>query len=111
MEKKFNLDGPDCFAYYWHDIRQDERYFSKRRYGGGSVMVWDAMSYYGLSSLCVIQERMNSEDYCNILTRSLLPFPLEECPAYWIFQQDNSAIRVSRYTRDQVSDDSLDVLL
>lgn len=39
-EKKFNLDGPDGFAYYWHDLRTEEKIFSKRQSGGGSVMVW-----------------------------------------------------------------------
>ncbi|CDF37093.1 unnamed protein product [Chondrus crispus] len=26
-EKKFNLDGPDGFAYQWHDIRQEKQIF------------------------------------------------------------------------------------
>ena len=28
-EKKFNLDGPGGFAFYWHDLRQSEEVFSK----------------------------------------------------------------------------------
>uniref|UniRef100_T1IUS6 Uncharacterized protein n=1 Tax=Strigamia maritima TaxID=126957 RepID=T1IUS6_STRMM len=38
-EKKFNLDGPDGWAYYWHDLRQDDQVFSKRQQGGGSLMI------------------------------------------------------------------------
>jgi len=39
-EKKFNLDGPDGFSYYWHDLRKEEEIFSTRAQGGGSVMIW-----------------------------------------------------------------------
>ncbi|CAF1424578.1 unnamed protein product, partial [Rotaria sp. Silwood1] len=37
-EKKFNLDGPDSFSYYWHDLLKEE-IFSTRVQGGGSVMI------------------------------------------------------------------------
>ncbi|KAE9033868.1 hypothetical protein PR002_g8441 [Phytophthora rubi] len=38
--KKFNLDGPDGFKYYWRDMRQPAQSFVRRQNGGGSVMVW-----------------------------------------------------------------------
>ncbi|KAE9038203.1 hypothetical protein PR001_g8046 [Phytophthora rubi] len=36
--KKFNLDGPDGFKYYWRDMRQPAQSFVRRQNGGGSVM-------------------------------------------------------------------------
>lgn len=38
-EKKFNLDAPDGWAYYWHDTRMPELTKSKRQRDGGHVMV------------------------------------------------------------------------
>ncbi|CAI5442965.1 unnamed protein product [Caenorhabditis angaria] len=37
-EKKFNLDGPDGYNSYWHDIRKDQLRFPKRNFGGGRVI-------------------------------------------------------------------------
>ena len=39
-EKKFNLDGPDGYQYYWHDLRKEKETPMSRNFGGGNVMVW-----------------------------------------------------------------------
>ncbi|KHJ99009.1 hypothetical protein OESDEN_00999 [Oesophagostomum dentatum] len=47
-EKKFNLNGPDGNLFYWRDLRKEPLRFSKRNFGGGSLMVWAAFSAYGI---------------------------------------------------------------
>ena len=59
-EKKFNLDGPDGSPYYWHNLRKEKQLFSKRLFGGGSVMVWGAFS---VSDLVVMEGKQNYARY------------------------------------------------
>ncbi|XP_065650344.1 uncharacterized protein LOC136078499 [Hydra vulgaris] len=44
-EKKFNLDGPHGYQYYWHDLRKEKETRMNRNFGGGTVMVWGAFSF------------------------------------------------------------------
>lgn len=39
-EKRFNLDGPDGYACYWHDFRNSREIRMSRNFGGGGVMIW-----------------------------------------------------------------------
>lgn len=39
-EKKCILVAPDGWTYYYHDLRKEKKFFSKRRMGGDSVMIW-----------------------------------------------------------------------
>lgn len=41
--KRFMLDAPEGQVYYWADMRNRERIFTKRGIGGGNVMVWGAL--------------------------------------------------------------------
>jgi transposase len=97
-EKKFNLDGPDGFQHYWHDIRTEERYLSKRKFGGGSLMVWAAFGSGGKSDLIIINGRMTSEDYVDMLKNYLLPCGKKIGGPNWIFQQDNAPIHTAGFT-------------
>jgi len=66
-EKRFNLDGPDGFAYYWHDMRTEPKVFSKRQSGGGSMMVWGAIGFIKKVQLQFINNRMKSVEYQNMI--------------------------------------------
>ena len=98
-EKKFNLDGPDGVKYYWHDLRKDPLYFSRRGHGGGSVMVWAAFTSTGRVRLAFVPKRMNSIQYQFVLRRSLLPFFRRNRRRNFVFMQDNAPIHVSRSTK------------
>ena len=72
-EKKFNLDGPDGIHYYWHDLRHQSDYLSKRQQGGGSVMVWGEFSFNGTLDICFLEGKQNSLAYQTTLRNHLLP--------------------------------------
>ena len=109
-EKKFNLDGPDGLAYYWHDIRREKQYFEKRQQGGESVMVWGAISYYGVNQLAILEGKQDSAAYCRTLEDHLLLFAAETLGETWTFQQDNASIHRSKVTKKWFKDHKVDVL-
>jgi len=66
-EKKFNLEGPDGFNYYFHDLRKEEHHLDRLHSRVGGVMVWGAISYYGTCELQFLTSRMNAQDYNTVL--------------------------------------------
>lgn len=109
-EKKFNLDGPDGFNGYWRDLRKEPLYFSRRNFGGGSLMVWGAISEDKPLEIQFTSTRMNSEDYITVLRSSLINFLKENRQKQWIFQQDNAAIHTSRQTMAWFKANSIQLL-
>ncbi|CAH2087962.1 unnamed protein product [Euphydryas editha] len=57
-EKKFNLYGPDGYAYYFHDLRKEEMYLSRRHSDLGSIMVWGSICYKGVLELVMLEENV-----------------------------------------------------
>ena len=100
-EKKFNLDGPDGWNYYWHDLRKDHITYAKRKYGGCSVKVWLAISCDRKSKVAFYKGALNSRKCQDILRDYLLPMETEIALLYEddpIFQQDNDSAHVSDAT-------------
>jgi transposase len=109
-EKKWNLDGPDGISYYWHDIRHEQRYLSRRVGKGGSVMVWGAFTSTSKSTLAFISNKMNSIAYQEMLESHLLPFINELNDENISFQQDNAPIHVSGSTKEWFDNQNIDLL-
>jgi len=92
-EKKFNLDGPDGWRYYWHDIRKEELIFAKRQHGGGSVMIWLAFSHDRKSQAVVVEGNLNAKTYKTLLQTYMLPMRRQIDRVYdegAVFQHDNA---------------------
>ncbi|KRF85753.1 uncharacterized protein Dvir_GJ25948, partial [Drosophila virilis] len=109
-EKKFNLDGPDGFRGYWHDLRKEPLVFSKRNFGGGSVMVWGAFTKCSTLELRFVTSRMTSVDYVEVLDNTLLPFLQDNRESPYIFMQDNARIHTSRHTMAYLLSSSVNTL-
>ncbi|DAZ95921.1 TPA: hypothetical protein N0F65_012398 [Lagenidium giganteum] len=113
-EKKFNLDGPDCYRFYWHDLRRDDQIFSKRVGGGGSVQIWAFFGASGKSELVFLKGRQISSAYTQRLQQYLLPHIEKlremnpENPV--IFQQDNCSYHDSRETKAWFESAGVDVM-
>ena len=102
-EKKFNLDGPDGYQYYWHDLRKEKETRMSRDFGGGNVMVWGAWktstgTVAGKLPLAWISTKMNSQDCIDLLEISLLEHGEELMGENFTFQQDNATIHNSKLT-------------
>ena len=73
-EKEFNLDGPDGFHYYWHDIRTDDNIMISRQMGGSSVMVWAAIGIKNNSNIVILKGKQDSQKYVQTLLTHLLEY-------------------------------------
>ena len=104
------MDGPDRFTYYWHDLRKENKYFSKRQNGGGSVMVFAAIGFNGKTNICYVDSRLNSEAYVHILKSYFLPHANELGGPNFEFQQDNAPCHTSKNTTCWLNDQKVNVM-
>ena len=98
-EKKFNLDGPDGFSFYWHDLRQKDAPRMSRNFGGGSVMFWAAFTFKESLPLCIVSPKMNADKYTKLLEEVLIPYLKKNDKTKFQFQQDNAPVHVAKLTK------------
>lgn len=99
-EKKWNLDGPDGHRCYCHDLRKEPQVFSKRQFGGGSVMTWAAFGWNGKTKTVFVNGTVNSNKYQDLLQMNLLTVARVIGGRNWTFQQDNAPCHASKSTKE-----------
>lgn len=93
-EKRFCLDGPDGYKYYWHDLRKEKSICSQNAYSAG-VMVWGAISVTGKRVISFVEGNINSKKYIEVLENNLLP---TWSSTDFVFQQDNASAHKAKQT-------------
>lgn len=109
-EKKFNLDGPDGFSYYFHDLRKEERFLTRRHSRVGGVMVWAAISYNGPVSITVLEGKQTAQSYKTLLEMERSNITEKMQDSNWILQQDNAPIHTARLVKTWLEDEHIVVL-
>lgn len=108
-EKKFNLDGPDGFKFYWHDIKDESKEFLSRKFHGGGIMIWGAFRYYGKIHLQFITQKIDSKEYLNMLERSINEFEAL-LGKNFEFQQDNAPVHTSEKCKKWFRDNNIKLI-
>ena len=85
----------DGIRYFWHDLRKEPKTFSKRQFGGGSVMIWGAFVNGTIFELHIMNGIYDSVKYTDMLEECLDPFMQPD----WIFMQDGASIHMSKHTK------------
>ncbi len=109
-EKKFNLDGPDGYHYYWHDIRKEERHLMSRQQGGGGVMIWAAIGWTGRTKILLIETKLKASIYKLVLESGLLPSMSRIAESPIIFQQDNATPHIAGTTKEWFTRQGIEVM-
>lgn len=112
-ESKFNLFGNDGRAYVRRPIakRLHPKYVVPTvKHGGGNVMVWGVFTASCVGPLVLIQGRMNSVMYRDILQNNLVPFAAEKMGPDWLFQQDNDPKHTSKLLQQWFRSTKISVL-
>lgn len=109
-EKKFNLDGPDGYNYYFHDMRKEECFLSRHHTCAGAVMVWGAISFYGTCELQFVTSKMNANVYKTVLQKAFPQFSEIYGHIPWTYQHDNAPIHTARVVKQWIKDQNVKLL-
>lgn len=96
-EKRFCFDGPDSWR-SWYDPF-DPPIRIKRQMGGGGIMVWGMVLPDGEVYVELLEGRVNSDKYINLLKYKVKPYLNHRFGAEnYYLQQDNCSVHVSKQT-------------
>ncbi|CAH2092976.1 unnamed protein product [Euphydryas editha] len=109
-EKKFNLDGPDGFNYYFHGLRKENSILSRRQAGGGSVIIWSGIGYSGKMDIKFCTGKINSKRYIEVINEQITSHATRIAGNNFIFQQDNASVHRAQVVKDYFAEKNIQIL-
>ncbi|KAA6395752.1 MAG: putative Transposable element Tc3 transposase [Streblomastix strix] len=99
-EKKFKLNGPDGYQYYWFAIDESNDFvrYSADYHRKKGVMVWLCMSSKGILCVQRLKGSINQDTYTDIVTNDPLAMMHGAHGTDFIFQQDNAPAHKAKNT-------------
>ena len=103
-ESSFSLFPTTGRVYVWRQPKEafyPDCLLPTVKHGGGSVMIWGAISWKSAGPMITLHGRINSRDYLGILGNQVHPMVRELFPeGNAIFQDDNAPIHTARIVKD-----------
>lgn len=103
-ETKIELFGRNTQRYVWRKsgtAHQHQNIIPTVKYGGGSIMVWGCFAASGPGRIAVINGKMNSKIYQDILQENIRPSVHQlKLKRGWVMQQDNDPKHTSKSTTE-----------
>ena len=73
-------------------------------------MVWGAFSAYGMSNIVIIDGRLSSLNYIEVLRENLLPLISPYPSQIMLFQQDNCLVHTARATKQWLDSQNIECM-
>lgn len=111
-EAAFQFQG--SYSKHFMHLKKNQQYLATQpinRFGGGSVMFWGCLSYYGFGDLVPIEGTLNQNGYLDILNDHAFTSGNRLFPTYdWILQHDNAPCHKGKLPTQLLKDLSQAVL-
>uniref|UniRef100_A0A8C5R032 Transposase n=1 Tax=Leptobrachium leishanense TaxID=445787 RepID=A0A8C5R032_9ANUR len=113
-ETKIELFGKNTQHYVWRKkgtAHQHQNLIPTVKHGGGSIMVWGCFAASGPGRIVVIDGKMNSRVYQDILQENIRPSVRQlKLRRGWVMQQDNDLKHTSNSTKEWLQQNKIHLL-
>ncbi|PNF27169.1 hypothetical protein B7P43_G07844 [Cryptotermes secundus] len=111
-ESTFTLFLTSGRVYVWRTPSQaynPDCLLPRVKHGGGSIMVWAAISWYSVGPIITLQGHVTANDYVTVLGNQVHPMVQTLFPNDAIYQANNACVQIAHIVQDWFSENEDEV--